>query len=601
LLVDGFYAETREEERVCPGLFLDQLAEIEDVTERVQGAAPEDAPATEIAAAQEAEREDIEDECEAESDYSCQVVSLFHGGQYQLYKYRRFQPVKLVFAPELQAGFFGGDPDNFTYPRYALDATFVRAYQPDGETAASSPQYFPWRVDAVDEGELLFVTGNPGSTSRQIAVSQWMYEAAFRHPFYIDLFEAQQAYLQDVARQDPQRGAAVRNQLFGIENSLKLYRGQLGGLRDTLLVARKIKWENQIRDAMAADPALRARYGGVFDSLAVLQARKLELEPRLNLANAFFLGTPHLTTAAALAAVTREMTLPAGEQAENVFGQPLDRVRGQALTPELPPMEAAEVLLRRRLEMAGDWLEPDDPLYTATFATGGVDEALERLQASATGLADTGAREAILEGGLDVLRADENPYLRMAVVMDSLHRALSPEWEELNAAESVQHQRFAKLLFEVFGTDIPPDATFTLRIADGLQLSYPYNGTIAAPFTTFYGLYERALAFDNEDPFTLPASFEGRQGDIDLGAQLNFVSTNDITGGNSGSPVIDRDGRIVGLAFDGNVEQLPNEFLFRPDSSGRTVAVSTHGLTEALRNVYMARALLQELLDAAER
>ncbi len=600
LLSNGFYAATQADERSCPNLSLDQLVEIQDVTERVQGAAPANAPATQVAAAQEAERNKIEEECEASSDYSCQVVTLYHGGQYQLYKYRTYDHVKLVMAPELQAGFFGGDYDNFTYPRYDTDFSFVRAYDDDGSSPASTPNYFRWRSEGADEGELLFVTGNPGSTSRQITVSQWLYEMRFRHPFYIDLLEAQEAYLKEAGAKDPQVAARVRNRLFGVENSLKLFRGELEGLQDTLLMARKVKWQRQLQQAVAADPQLKAQFGGVIDSIATLEAKKFALAPRLNLANPFFLGTSYMAAAGALTALAEQAALPEGQRSDTLFGMPSQRLQMLAMNPQLTSPADESTMLSHRLRMAETWLAPNDPLRSALLAATNVDQALQILSA-ATGLQSTTSRQELLNQGIQKIQATQDPYLEMAVVMDSIYRSLEPEWAGLQAAESVQQERFAKALFGVFGTDIPPDATFTLRISDGVLKRYPYNGTLAAPFTTFHGLYERAEVFNNEDPFTLPDSFAKAKDTIDMDRRLDFVSTNDITGGNSGSPMIDRQGRIVGLAFDGNVEQLPNEFLFRPDSSGRTVGVDTQAITEALKSVYKATRLLNELTAAAKK
>src|SRR5687767_19738 len=270
-VVQGFYAPTRESELMCPELFLDQLIEIENITARIHGLAKPGMTATAISDAQTQETEKIQTECGQQSKMTCQVVSLYHGGQYQLYKYKRYSPVKLVFAPELQAGFFGGDPDNFTYPRYNLDVSFVRAYEADGTTPVKSDHYFKWRPEGAKEGELVFVTGNPGSTSRQIPMAQVMYEKVFRHPFLIQLFEGQRDLLQSVAKQGPEAEQQVRQQLFEIENSLKSYLGQFDGLQDSLLLGQKLRWERDFRQKVNADAKLKAEFGDVWDKLADLQ------------------------------------------------------------------------------------------------------------------------------------------------------------------------------------------------------------------------------------------------------------------------------------------------------------------------------------------
>jgi hypothetical protein len=253
-VVDGFYAPGRGQELTCPGLFLDQLVEIEDVTARVHGAAPADAPAAQVAAAQAQARSRIEEDCSAASELTCQVVSLYHGGQYQLYKYQRYAPVKLVWAPDVQAGFYGGDPDNFTYPRYNLDVSFLRAYEADGVTAASTPYYFRWNAEGAGDGELVFITGNPGSTARLATVPQLVYEQRTRHPFVVEFLGAQSQVLHAYAARGPEQEREVRETIFSVNNSLKAFTGQLGGLQDTLLMGRKIRWERSSAPASRPTP-----------------------------------------------------------------------------------------------------------------------------------------------------------------------------------------------------------------------------------------------------------------------------------------------------------------------------------------------------------
>lgn len=592
----GFLAETQEEELVCPDLSLDQLLDIEDVTERVRAAADPAADDTAVAAARRAEMESIQEECEEDTDLSCQVVSLYQGGQFQLYRYRRFEPVRLVFLPELQAGFYGGDPDNFTYPRYALDVAFVRAYEEDGTTPAVTPHHFRWRPAGAAEGEPVFVTGNPGSTSRLATLSQVLYERAFRHPFLVQLLTGQREVLQAIAARGPEAERAVRDQLFSVENSLKAFSGQLDGLLDTLLIGQKARWEADFRERVGESSELRETYGDVWDRIAGLQARKLELAPGLNVNNPEFLGGPYELLAGELVRYVEEMALPEEERSEGYRGEALDEVQDFLGRPARPDPEIAQQLLALRFEIARRWLPPGDPFLEAAFME--ADEspagAASRL-AGATRVADADFRRGIMLGGRAALEESPDPLLALARTMVSAHRNLQPRWEEATAAEEVQETRLAQALFGAFGTTLPPDATFTLRISDGEVRRYPYNGTFAAPFTTFHGMYERAAAFEDEMPWTLPPSFRDVTARLDLSARLNFVTTNDITGGNSGSPVIDRRARIVGVAFDGNIEQLPNEFLFRTETP-RTVAVHSAGILEALRVAYGAERLLAELL-----
>ncbi len=594
-VVEGFYAPARRDELLCPDLFLDQLVGIEDVTARVQGAAPAGADPTTRAEAQEATIGQIEQECEAATDFECQVVSLFHGGQFKLYQYRRYQPVKLVFAPDLQAGFYGGDTDNFTYPRYVLDVAFVRAYQPDGTTPVRASNYFEWDPNGARDGELVFVTGNPGSTSRQITVSQLMYEQQYRHPFLIDFLEGQREFLLWIASRGPEMERQVRDQLFSIENSLKAYTGQYGGLRDTVLVGRKIRWEREFRDRVEADRDLDARYGDVWGRMEEIQREKLYIAPRLNINNWNFLGDPYSQLAGSLVRYVRETARPEAERLEGYTGEELAR-KAQVLRQPTPvDPEVSARLLAIRLELARRWLPADDPFVRLAFQSGETpQQAADRLVRQSR-VADVEFRNSLIQGGPSALEASQDPMIRLALEMDDRMRELEPRWEELNAEQSIQQERLAGALFAVYGTQLPPDATFTLRITDGVMAGYPYNGTVAPAKTSIYGIYERAYNFDNQMPFTLPEPFAERRDEVDMATPFNFVTTNDITGGNSGSPMIDREARIVGIAFDSNIEGLPNEFLYS-DVAARAVGVHSAGILVALRDIYQAEALLEELL-----
>lgn len=599
-LLEGFHAKTEAEERVCPELYLDQLVATENVTQRIRGAAPAGASDEEIVAAQEAESERIVDACEASGDVRCQVVSLYHGGQYHLYQYKRYEPVKLVFAPELQAGYYGGDTDNFTYPRYALDVAFVRAYEADGGTPARTPHYFEWSQGGAADGELVFITGNPGSTSRQITVSELLYEQQYRHPFLLQFLEGQRDFLQFIATLGPEAERSVRDDLFSVENTIKAMSGQLRGLRDTLLVGQKIAWERDFRSRIEADPALEREYGDVWDRMARVQREKLELSPRVNISNFEFIGEPHTAIAGYIVRYTEEMARPEAERDEAYRGEAAENIRGLIADPGPLNEQISVPLLALRLELARSWLPADDPIIRQAFQPGETPRQAAQRLVTQSRIDERAFRESLVQGGVEAVRNSDDPMIQLARVMESVYRRVFPRYQEVVATEEVLEERLALALFAAFGTDLPPDATFTLRISDGIVSGYPYNGTLAPPSTSIYGLYGRAADFDNRMPFTLPNSFAAARREINMATPLNFVSTNDITGGNSGSPMIDRHARIVGIAFDGNIEQLPNEFLFRPESGARTVSVHSAGIIEALRNVYNTDRLLRELLGQRE-
>jgi V8-like Glu-specific endopeptidase len=592
----GFYAGSRDEEKVCPNAYADVLVKIDDVTAAVRAVQSPSLGSAELATATQQKIQQITDACQQTPGTVCRVVALFRGGQYQLYTYQRHAPVKLVMAPELQSGFFGGDYDNFVYPRYALDFAFYRAYEPDGRTPVSSPHYFPFDPTGPDENELVFVTGNPGSTARMITLSQLMYERSYRHPMLVGLFGTHRRLTQQQLRAATgQQLITLRERLFGIENTLKKYTGEVAGLTDSLLVASKIRWEAEFRDRARSTPDA-APYLDVWDRIHGIQLRKLELDPVLNVANTAWLGAPFLTLPGNIIALHRFSGLPDEARPAQLRGARLDQFRESLLAPVADPALAL-AQLEGHLAMATQWLPAGHPLLDM-LCDGESPAQAARDLAGSSRILDPAFRRQLVDGGAPAVQASTDPIVRLALFMDSIARALTPEYQALLAEEQAQNQRLARALFATYGTSLPPDATSTLRISDGVVRGYEYNGTLAPYRTVFHGMFARAAEFDSAVPFDLPPAFAARKDFIDMLKPIDFVSTNDITGGNSGSPLIDRHARVVGLAFDGNIEQLPNEYVFRTETGGRTIAVHSAGILEALRSIYRAEALLEELLRA---
>jgi Peptidase S46 len=592
-LNNGFYAPTIQDELVCPNYYLDQLIEIEDITPQMHSVAQAGMSDSDISAARDAKGEELSAACEEASGLQCQVVSLFHGGQYKLYKFHRYPTVKLVFTPEMQAAFFGGDADNFTYPRYDLDITFFRAYDEDGESPASTPHYFQWDPEGASEGELVFVTGNPGSTARQITLSQYMYQRIVFHPMILDFFDQRLEIMHAIQASDPERGRAMQNQIFGFENTQKLYRGELKGLRDVELTARKIRWEDEFRSAVEADPELTARYGDVWARIAEINETLAGLAPTVYINNPNFLNpSAHLQMAAQLGQYIQMLAVPEDQRPRN-----FDRMERAILDPGEMHMDQSLGMLTGRLALAQKWLPPDAALVRAVRPGETPEDAARRLIESSR-MGDAAYRQSLIDGGVEAMQASTDPLVELVRAMVAEQQSVIAEWQSASASEEVQNERFASALFAVYGTDLPPDATFTLRITDGVVARYQFNGTYAPAQTSLYGLYGRSEEFGDEMPWQLAPAFDAARDVVDMSVPINFVSTNDITGGNSGSPVIDREARWVGIAFDGNVESLPNEFLFAAEN-GRTVSVHSAGITEALRSVYNAHELLDELLSGS--
>jgi len=591
-LTNGFYAGRREDERVCQGLFLDQLEEITDVTDRVSRAVPAGASAKAAAAERAKTIKAIEEECDKSvPEASCQVVTMYRGGQYKLYRFHRYKDVRLVFAPEGQIAFFGGDPDNFTYPRWNLDMTFVRAYV-DGKPA-STPNHFVWSPSGTKEGDLTFVIGNPGSTGRLNAVAQLEYTRDVLYPAQLDQVKRMISTYHALSETDETRHKALRNTIFSLENTQKAITGYQTGLLDQRLMARKREWERAFRAKVAADPALRRQYGQAWQVIADVSARRRQIDLRRRYHTAGAYGARLLNLALGTLRYSVETAKPDSARLEpyreanraglerNLFGgAPIDPVQEQAL------------LTAYFTAMARD-LPATDPVRRQALQ-GRTPEAAAAAMVDAATLTTGEARKALASGSSADRVASRDPFIQLARVLDPLERAITREIADLTDREAQANEQVARALLAVYGNNVAPDATFSLRISDGEVRRYPMNGTVAAPYTTFNGLYERASVFGEQPPFDLPPRWKERRDSLAPDTPFNGVSTNDIIGGNSGSPVINREAEVVGLIFDGNIEMLPNRFLFT-ERVARSVWVDSRAMIHALRRVYDAYPLADEL------
>jgi len=592
-LSNGFYAAKREDERACTGLFLDQLQEITDVTDRVSAAAtPKMDPKT--AAAERAKvTHAIEEECgRAAEDAACQVVSMYRGGQYKLYRFKRYKDIRLVFAPEEQIAFFGGDPDNFTYPRFNLDMSFVRAYE-NGQPANTAQHHFSWSKGGSKEGDLVFVVGNPGSTGRLNTMAQLEYLRDVQYPAQLDQLHRQITTYHALADADSARGMTLRNTIFGLENTQKAITGYQSGLLDPKLMDQKRKWENEFLAKVKADPKLRSQYASAWSDIAQIRARfrQIDMRRRYYAANAY--GSKLLNLAMGTIRYPVETAkpdsarLPAYQDANKTT---LEKAL-YSTTPIDPETETA--LLTAYLTAMQKELPATDPVLKQALA-GRSPEAAAKEMVSASAIVTGDQRKALGDGGASAAAASSDPFIALARVIDPLERSMTKEVTALNDREAADNERIARAFLAVYGGSMSPDATFSLRISDGEVKRYPMNGTLAPPFTTFYGLYDREASFRGEPPFDLPPRWKAAKDSIDLSLEFNGVSTADIIGGNSGSPVINRDAQVVGLIFDGNMEMLPNRFLFT-ERVARSVWVDSRAIVESLRKVYGAKGLADEL------
>lgn len=590
-LRDGFYAATGAEEMKSPDLEVNILQSMENVTARVnQAVAGAKTPETEFAARRAAiaaiERESLQ-----QTGLRSDVVTLYQGGEYWLYRYKKYTDVRLVFAPEQQIAFFGGDPDNFTYPRYDLDMALFRVYE-NGKPI-DSRDYLKWNPNGPAAGDLVFVSGNPGSTSRLDTMAQLEYLRDTSDPIRIKLYKDRIATLEKYSTGGPSQKLQASSEIFFLQNSLKAYQGMYTGLKDPAIMAKKQREETEFRDRVIANPTWKAKYGNAWTDIADAEKK---LATRTSDVYYHSMNSELAGIAAEIVEYVVEIQKPDGERLPGFHDAQLESLRFQLFSPAPihPGMEIARITGALQADLAG--AGPNDP-FLQTILKGRTPAQAASELVNGTKLTDPEVRRKLVAGGEAAMAASNDPMIVLARQLDPMRRA-QIKWMQDNV-ESVEQrggEQLGQARFAVYGKSTYPDATFTLRLSYGQVLGYPMNGTIAPPKTTFYGLYDRANSFDLKPPFNLPARYaQGREA-LNLATPLDFVSTNDIIGGNSGSPVIDRAGDLVGLIFDGNIESLVGDFVYDPERN-RAVAVDAAAMTEALRKIYHADGLVRELLD----
>jgi hypothetical protein len=584
----GFVAKTQADERKCEGLYVDQLQSIEDVTDKIQAAVKAKAAAQQVAQ-RNAAITAIQDGCKQETGLTCQVVSYYQGGLYSLFRFKRFADLRLVMAPEEAVSFFGGDPDNFTYPRYDLDLSLMRVYE--NNQPYQPKDYLKWSRNGAKEGDLVLVTGNPGSTGRLLTLAQMEYLRDVQYPAQLSSYERNLAVLEELSKQDEQTRRALENQIFSLKNSKKAVTGYLSGLQDSSLMARKRVFERDFRRRIAADPKLKARYGTSWDAIATAQRQMTEIARQQRWYS--FSGSPLLNMAGGIVRIPEQAKLPDSLRLPQYRGGGLEMLRGAIQGPVESEPEGEKQMLQAWLTQASKDLPLNDPFLQA-FLAGRSPEVAAEAAINGTKLADSATRASLLEGGSAAVASSKDPLIVLARRLNPIAMRVQQRAARLNDVISANAEKVGQAIFAAYGRSLPPDATFSLRISDGVVKSYPMNGTIAPYKTSFYGLYGRSAEFDDKPPFQLPERWKSHKSRLDLSQPLDFVTTNDIIGGNSGSPVINQNAEVVGLIFDGNIEQLPNRFLYTDDVP-RAVAVHSRGLTEALRKVYEADRIADEL------
>lgn len=587
---DGFLADDRSKERACPGQQAEILTAISDVTNTVQSAIGT-ATGQALVKARDAAIAGIESAgCKDEKKEMCEVVTLYGGGQYKLYKYRKYSDVRLVFAPEYEAAQFGGDPDNFNYPRYGLDAAFLRLYE-NGKPVAT-PIHLRWNPRAPQPGELVFVAGNPGSTSRLFTQSQMALQRDLVLPTTEILFSELRGRLIAAMAGDAERTRTGADSLFGIENSFKAYYGEYRALLDPAFAAKLAQAEQTLRAKAAADSALTAKIGDPWAEVdrAMASYRTIYLpysllEARAGMTSQLYQYARTIVRAAAEREKPDSDRLPAYTQSS------LPLLEKQLIdpTPTYPWLE--ELKIGFWLSKAREYLTADDPRVKSLLGT----ESPESLAATLIGgtrLADPAAREALFKGGMAAVKASDDPLIRFVLAHDADARAERARFKaDVEAPVTAAQSRLAQARFAIYGAALYPDATFTLRLSYGTVTAWEEPGRQIAPTTTFAGMFARA---NGKSPYDLPARWQAARTKLDPNIVLDFATSNDVVGGNSGSPAIARDGSVIGALFDGNIHSLGGTFGYDP-ALNRSVVVSTGAVEAALTSVYPAPALLAEL------
>ncbi|MBI5630130.1 MAG: S46 family peptidase [Elusimicrobia bacterium] len=588
---DGFFARAADEEMKCPDLELNQLISLENVTDRVLGAVDSEASDKKQNEQRKAEISRVEKESTDKTGLRSDVVELYQGGEYWLYRYKKYTDIRLVMAPEQQAAFYGGDPDNFTYPRFDLDMAFFRVYE--NGAPVSPKKYFRLNPDGFKEGDLVFVSGHPGSTDRLKTARQLEYQRDYYAPTRLKIFKRRIKALYAYSARGPEQARRAKDRIFGFENAVKAISGELEGLQDPVFMKRLAAREKETRALVAKDPKLAKAYGGAWDRIA--KAQDALIKRHKEAAYRKFVGAKLADYANTIVRYVAEVEKPNEKRFEEFRDSALESLRFRLFSPAPVYRDFEEAMLSDCLQESLDELGKSDAHVKAALKGRSPQEVAHEL-ASQTQLDDAAFRKKLVEGGRKAVEESQDPLIVWARGLDAPYRELRKWYEDdIQSVEALQGNRIAKARFALYGKTTYPDATFTLRLSYGKAVGYEL-GTTKVPYkTTFYGLYDRAASFDNQFPFNLPEKVAQARGKLDLPIPLNFVTTNDIIGGNSGSPVFNRKGEYVGLIFDGNIQSLVGRYSYT-DEQGRAVAVHSGGILAGLRIIYDMPALARELV-----
>ena len=585
---NGYSAKTPAEEKKCPDFELDQLVEIRDVSKDVQGAMA-GKTGDEANKALHAKEAELQQSCGSDRSVRCDVVSLYHGGVYDLYRYKRYNDVRLVFAPEFSVAQFGGDPDNFNFPRFDYDIGVLRAYE--GDKPAITKDYLHWSANGTKDGDLVFVSGNPGGTFRELTEAQLAFERDVLYPNRIPEISERRGELEAFIARGPQQAREASDDLFFLENGFKVYFGRQQALLDPQFFGTKVKEEQHLRAATAADAKLAA-YLPAWDEIAQVQQVRSQLFVRNSLLNGSTFRSGLLGDAVTLVRAASERTKPNRERLPGYTDQALVNVQQQlsAAAPVYKDLE--ELSLTLSFTVIRRDLGTDDAFVRKMLGKDSPEQLAHKL-VSGTHLEDPKVREELYKGGQSAIDASTDPMIRFAASLNDELLAVRKNYEaRVDAPTRAAAEKIAKARFAVYGTSVDPDATFTLRLSYGTVKGFDNaEGKWVEPYTNIGGLFERATG---ADPYKLPESWLRAKSSLNLSLPMNLSTTNDTTGGNSGSPLIDKDANVVGLLFDGNIFSLGGDYGYDA-AKNRSVCVDSRALLEGMRRVYHLDRIVDEI------
>jgi hypothetical protein len=582
---DGFLAKTFEEEIPATDLELNQLISIEDVTAKVNEAVKSDMAPADAFKARQAAMAQIEKESLDKTGLRSDVVTLYGGGRYHLYRYKKYTDVRLVWAPEAASAFFGGDADNFEYPRYCLDVTLFRVYE-DGKPAKID-HYLKMDPNGAKDGDLVFVSGNPGRTRRILTSDAVEYQRDTALPRTLNMLRRKEIALQQYGLEGPEQTRRGRDDLFGIQNSRKAYTGMLAGIQDPSFVESKRKSEQEIFSTLKSDPKLSS-LSGAWDTIRQLQDKRREM-----ITKGASLRTQLAGFVEKIVLMATEDTKPSAQRLRE-FRDSARQSLEQELFSEVPVYEDLErMLLADELSRLAEDRGGNDPLVKSVLA-GKSPRARAAEIIAGTKLGSAQARKELAKQGLDGIKNSTDPLVDMIRKMEPEYRKIREATEAIDEQERQAYAKVTEAKFAVGGDSVYPDATFTLRLSYGAVSGYESNGKQIPSSTKLGGAFEHEKVHLEKDPWVLPKSWHAAKDKINPDVPFNFVSTCDIIGGNSGSPVVSRDGAMVGIIFDGNIESLPGDFYYS-DKQARSVSVHIAGVLEAMRKIYQAGHLADQM------